>query len=99
MSRECSCAALVNGRWVRPACQWEQATTTSLCSTADPRDWAAATGRPLETGGSVALIDNRDWGCANLSQFCLLVAVNALVGGMVGQEQTVLPLFANKSST
>lgn len=30
----------------------------------------------------------------NLFQFCLLVAVNALVGGMVGQEQTVLPLLA-----
>lgn len=30
----------------------------------------------------------------NLVQFCLLVAVNALVGGMVGQEQTVLPLLA-----
>jgi MFS family permease len=30
----------------------------------------------------------------NLVQFGLLVAVNALVGGMVGQEQTVLPLLA-----
>ena len=35
---------------------------------------------------------------ANLSQFCLLVAVNALVGGMVGQEQTVLPLLAEQES-
>jgi MFS family permease len=33
---------------------------------------------------------------ANLFQFCLLVAVNALVGGMVGQEQTVLPLLAQQ---
>jgi MFS family permease len=33
---------------------------------------------------------------ANLFQFCLLVAVNALVGGMVGQEQTVLPLLAEQ---
>jgi len=33
---------------------------------------------------------------ANLAQFCLLVAVNALVGGMVGQEQTVLPLLAER---
>ncbi len=33
---------------------------------------------------------------ANLLQFCLLVAVNALVGGMVGQEQTVLPLLAEQ---
>ena len=31
---------------------------------------------------------------ANLAQFTLLVAVNALVGGMVGQERTVLPLLA-----
>jgi MFS family permease len=30
----------------------------------------------------------------NLAQFGLLVAVNALVGGMVGQERTVLPLLA-----
>ncbi|MFD7012258.1 MFS transporter [Rhodococcus jostii] len=30
----------------------------------------------------------------NLAQFSLLVAVNALVGGMVGQQQTVLPLLA-----
>jgi len=30
----------------------------------------------------------------NLPQFALLVAVNALVGGMVGQERTVLPLLA-----
>src|ERR1700758_5032109 len=33
---------------------------------------------------------------ANLAQFCLLVLVNALVGGMVGQEQTVLPLLAQQ---
>jgi MFS family permease len=31
---------------------------------------------------------------ANLAQFCLLVAVNALVGGMLGQERTVVPLLA-----
>jgi MFS family permease len=30
----------------------------------------------------------------NLAQFSLLVAVNALVGGMIGQERTVLPLLA-----
>ncbi|CAL9327911.1 putative MFS-type transporter YfcJ [Nocardiopsis dassonvillei] len=30
----------------------------------------------------------------NAAQFTLLVAVNALVGGMVGQQQTVLPLMA-----
>ena len=33
---------------------------------------------------------------ANLVQFCLLVVVNAMVGGMVGQEQTVLPLLAKQ---
>ena len=31
---------------------------------------------------------------ANVAQFALLVAVNALVGGMLGQERTVLPLLA-----
>src|SRR5262245_63785519 len=30
----------------------------------------------------------------NLPQFVLLIAVNALVGGMIGQERTVLPLLA-----
>jgi MFS family permease len=30
----------------------------------------------------------------NLGQFALLVGVNALVGGMVGQERTLLPLLA-----
>ena len=34
---------------------------------------------------------------ANLGQFALLVGVNALVGGMVGQERTVLPLLAKHS--
>src|SRR6266851_2160376 len=33
---------------------------------------------------------------ANLAQFSLLVAVNALVGGMLGQERTVLPLLATR---
>src|SRR5262249_34446739 len=33
---------------------------------------------------------------ANWAQFSLLVAVNALVGGMVGQERTVLPLLAEQ---
>ena len=32
----------------------------------------------------------------NLAQFTLLVAVNALVGGMLGQERTVLPLLAQE---
>lgn len=33
---------------------------------------------------------------ANFAQFSLLVAVNALVGGMLGQERTVLPLLAEQ---
>ena len=32
----------------------------------------------------------------NLAQFALLVGVNALVGGMIGQERTVLPLVAKE---
>ncbi|REF00512.1 MFS transporter [Thermomonospora umbrina] len=34
---------------------------------------------------------------ANAAQFTLLVAVNALVGGMLGQERTVLPLLAEQT--
>lgn len=33
---------------------------------------------------------------ANLGQFALLVGVNALVGGMIGQERTVLPLLGQQ---
>ena len=33
---------------------------------------------------------------ANIAQFSLLVAVNALVGGMIGQERTVLPLLGQR---
>src|SRR5262245_36066132 len=33
---------------------------------------------------------------ANLAQFGLLVAVNALVGGVLGQERVVVPLLANQ---
>ena len=33
---------------------------------------------------------------ANLPQFALLVGVNALVGGMIGQERTVLPLLGQR---
>lgn len=32
----------------------------------------------------------------NLAQFTLLVGINALVGGMVGQERTVVPLLATQ---
>jgi MFS family permease len=34
---------------------------------------------------------------ANAAQFTLLVAVNALVGAMLGQERTVLPLLAERT--
>jgi len=34
---------------------------------------------------------------ANAGQFTLLVVVNALVGGMIGQERTVLPLLAGEA--
>jgi MFS family permease len=34
---------------------------------------------------------------ANLAQFCLLVAVNAFVGGTLGQERTVVPLLAEQT--
>ena len=33
----------------------------------------------------------------NIGQFSLLVGVNALVGGMIGQERTVLPLLATET--
>jgi MFS family permease len=33
---------------------------------------------------------------ANAAQFALLVAVNAMVGGLFGQERTVLPLLADR---
>jgi len=48
------------------------------------RDVAAETGQRSVTLGLRA----------NAAQFTLLVAINALVGGMVGQQQTVLPLLA-----
>ena len=34
---------------------------------------------------------------ANMAQFSLLVAVNALVGGTLGQERTVVPLLATRT--
>ena len=44
-----------------------------------------------ETPGGLRL-----WVRQNLAQFSLLVGVNALVGGMIGQERTVLPLLAQE---
>lgn len=48
-------------------------------------------GRPLSTVFPGIRLGLR----ANLAQFSLLVIVNALVGGMLGQERTVLPLLAD----
>ena len=46
---------------------------------------------PPESGGPIRLGLR-----ANAAQFSLLVAVNALVGGTIGQERTVLPLLAER---
>jgi MFS family permease len=46
--------------------------------------------KPAEKVGAAPVLGLR----ANAAQFTLLVAVNALVGGMLGQERTVLPLLA-----
>jgi MFS family permease len=50
------------------------------------------------TGDSVATAKAPRLGLrANLAQFSLLVAVNALVGGVLGQERNVLPLLAEQT--
>jgi MFS family permease len=49
--------------------------------------------RPAPAGGPAVRLGLRQ----NLAQFSLLVAVNALVGGMIGQERTVLPLLAERT--
>ena len=61
-----------------------------------PDTWAAATGRPPRNWADDATRHRRHRPIRlglreNLAQFSLLVAVNALVGGMIGQERTVLP--------
>src|SRR5690606_4001518 len=50
-----------------------------------PPTQPSATGRGIELGLR-----------HNAAQFAILVAINALVGGMVGQQQTVLPLLAER---
>ncbi len=49
-----------------------------------------ANSRPPSHPGPTPVLGLRE----NLGQFVLLVGVNALVGGMIGQERTVLPLLA-----
>ncbi len=63
-------------------------------SSASPTE-AAPGGRTAAPPGATSLVPRlglRD----NLGQFALLVGVNALVGGMIGQERTVLPLLAER---
>src|SRR5450759_3793976 len=74
-------------------------------------NWAALTRRPSRgplsvepawepvTGSQAGSTDSgpRLGLRVNAAQFTLLVAVNALVGGMLGQERTVLPLLADQT--
>lgn len=57
----------------------------------DTRSGSAAAHTPAMTTAATARLGLR----ANVGQFALLVAVNGLVGGMIGQERTVLPLLAS----
>lgn len=58
-------------------------------NTPSPQGSAVRRERPQRTGITLGLRQN-------LAQFILLVAVNALVGGTLGQERTVLPLLADQ---
>ena len=81
-------------------------TAASILAAAGHADLAVAVGGPatgpprtagaLETGREQRDIRAVRLGLrANLGQFSLLVGVNALVGGMIGQERTVLPLIGH----
>jgi MFS family permease len=63
-------------------------------TTADP---GRAPARPAPQGTPAPGAGLRLGLRANLAQFCLLVAVNALVGGTLGQERTVVPLLAART--
>src|SRR5439155_17155579 len=75
-----------------------------LCGRAGRRDAAAARRagadrrcQPRRLGGRGSLTGNVRLGLrANARQFALLVALNALVGGMVGLERSVLPLVGKQ---
>lgn len=62
------------------------------------RYWSAVGGRkvtramPVDHDSKSIRLGLRE----NLAQFLLLVGVNALVGGMIGQERTILPLLAKE---
>jgi len=52
---------------------------------------------PVTSSAADAVGSGPRWGLReNAAQFTLLVVVNALVGGMLGQERTVLPLLADR---
>src|SRR5262245_12333048 len=57
-------------------------------------EWPAIGVRAMSTATDRAPTQIRLGLRENLAQFSLLVGVNALVGGMIGQERTVLPLLA-----
>lgn len=58
-----------------------------------PQERPATRARVMSTGSAASTIS---LGLrANAGQFALLIGVNALVGGMIGQERTVLPLLAS----
>ena len=57
----------------------------------------AAPARPAQPGNATPSPGVRLGLRANLAQFSLLVAVNALVGGTLGQERTVVPLLAGQT--
>jgi MFS family permease len=57
----------------------------------------AAAGSPAQSAGPAPGAGVRLGLRANLAQFSLLVAVNALVGGTLGQERTVVPLLATRT--
>jgi MFS family permease len=86
--RAMGAASLLTGQWL---------TQVSVLD-GGPQEWAEANGQPLETGpmkpAEKAVATPVRGLRANAAQFTLLVAVNALVGGMLGQECTVLPLLA-----
>jgi MFS family permease len=68
-------------------------------ASADVRDRRGELARvsPVSNTGRGAQVEAPRLGvAANLGQFSLLVGINALVGGMVGQERTILPLLASQ---
>src|SRR4029450_9566436 len=97
-----------HGRDVRPrrACHGcgKSAGRSRLLRRACPRRWTGGRGGSHRTElGDWRLSSSAETAApqlglrANLAQFVLLVAINALVGGMLGQERIVLPLLADQT--